>query len=522
MITFGDYKLILDIFVYNNSGNLTPADRKKMECEIKECNNKIAEFKANLAKVNADKKALESSEALKQLDAEIAAEGKKITQAKKRVDNATCEADKDAASKELREIQKAKASLSKKKTAALAETVKAAKLLSNEIASQKKSIVAIKIKYIGKVISKIDHLIALFTKWQDLFLELSKVCKIYASGDSWFACEKLMEAVAKCGITYIGAVKSNRIISKDGKNISLKERAHILKADELTEVSFEAKKTKKDETPADSAKIVNGTESTEGANGAEIVNGVESTEDANSAKIVNGTESTEGANSAEIVNGAEVVKIGSNAELSAKISTVAKAFAAKGIKAISIAEQNDSWHPPDSEPDSDDDFVEDEREEDAEGFWSGKEPKKYQVFRYEGKLSGIEKAVVLVCWKSGKFHKAPARAFVCMDFKLTTKEIIAIYAKRWQIETFFQQAKMLGLGGIEVRALEGLQGCLHLLAMLHTFCAIGLDKPMSLSEGKRWLNIQAKRIQLEMTIDAVNKKKTKDEIWSMLYPAKMA
>ena len=68
--------------------------------------------------------------------------------------------------------------------------------------------------------------------------------------------------------------------------------------------------------------------------------------------------------------------------------------------------------------------------------------RKYYVYRYEGKLNGIEDAAVLITYLAGAFHNPKAlRAFVCTDTSLSTQEILDTYAERWPIEVYFRQAK---------------------------------------------------------------------------------
>ena len=67
---------------------------------------------------------------------------------------------------------------------------------------------------------------------------------------------------------------------------------------------------------------------------------------------------------------------------------------------------------------------------------------KYYVYRYEGKLNGIENAVVLLNYPEKAFGIPKAlRAFLSTDVSLSTDEIISYYVCRWPIEIFFRQCK---------------------------------------------------------------------------------
>ena len=67
---------------------------------------------------------------------------------------------------------------------------------------------------------------------------------------------------------------------------------------------------------------------------------------------------------------------------------------------------------------------------------------KYYVYRYEGKLNGIQNGVVLLTYPVGAFGKESAlRAFISTDTSLSTEEILALYVNRWEIEVFFRTVK---------------------------------------------------------------------------------
>ena len=57
---------------------------------------------------------------------------------------------------------------------------------------------------------------------------------------------------------------------------------------------------------------------------------------------------------------------------------------------------------------------------------------KYFVYRYEGKLNGIENAVVLSSYSEKAFGIPKAlRAFLSTDVSLSTDEILTYYVFRW-------------------------------------------------------------------------------------------
>ena len=62
---------------------------------------------------------------------------------------------------------------------------------------------------------------------------------------------------------------------------------------------------------------------------------------------------------------------------------------------------------------------------------------KYYVYRYEGKLNGIENAVVLLSYPEKAFGNPKAlRAFLSTDVSLSVDETLSYYAGRWPIYFF--------------------------------------------------------------------------------------
>lgn len=68
--------------------------------------------------------------------------------------------------------------------------------------------------------------------------------------------------------------------------------------------------------------------------------------------------------------------------------------------------------------------------------------RQYYVYRYEGNLTGVANAVVLLSYPKGAFGNAKAlRAFLSTDVSLSTQEILDTYVERWQSSCFFAAAR---------------------------------------------------------------------------------
>lgn len=89
--------------------------------------------------------------------------------------------------------------------------------------------------------------------------------------------------------------------------------------------------------------------------------------------------------------------------------------------------------------------------------------RKYKVYRYEGPVNGVGKAVVLLSYPENAFGEPSALcAFLCMNCTLSIEEILTIYIERWSIEVFFRESKQkLGFDQYQIVPARGLSvsGC---------------------------------------------------------------
>ena len=109
----------------------------------------------------------------------------------------------------------------------------------------------------------------------------------------------------------------------------------------------------------------------------------------------------------------------------------------------------------------------------------------YYVYRYEGKLNGIENAVVLLSYPEKAFGKPKAlRAFLSIDVSLSTNEILSCYVCRWSIEVFFRQCKdKLALDSYQIRSTQGIRRYWLLMSLAHCICVTGTGKYRSFQDG---------------------------------------
>ena len=110
---------------------------------------------------------------------------------------------------------------------------------------------------------------------------------------------------------------------------------------------------------------------------------------------------------------------------------------------------------------------------------------KYYVYRYEGKLNGIENAVVLLSYPEKAFGNPKAlRAFLSTDVSLSVDETLSYYVCRWPIEIFFRQCKdKLALDSYQIRSAQGIRRYWLLMSMAHFMCVAGTDEFCSFEKG---------------------------------------
>ena len=111
--------------------------------------------------------------------------------------------------------------------------------------------------------------------------------------------------------------------------------------------------------------------------------------------------------------------------------------------------------------------------------------RNYYVYRYEGKLNGIENAVVLLSYPEKAFGNPKAlRAFLSTDVSLTTEEILSYYVCRWPIEIFFRQCKdKLALGSYQIRSAKGIKRYWLLMSLAYFLCVTGTGESSSFESG---------------------------------------
>ena len=111
--------------------------------------------------------------------------------------------------------------------------------------------------------------------------------------------------------------------------------------------------------------------------------------------------------------------------------------------------------------------------------------RNYYVYRYEGKLNGIENAVVLLSYPENAFGTPKSlRAFLSTDVSLSTDEILSCYVCQWSIEIFLRQCKdKLALDSYQIRSTQGIQRFWLLMSLAHYLCVAVTGEFCSFENG---------------------------------------
>jgi hypothetical protein len=141
----------------------------------------------------------------------------------------------------------------------------------------------------------------------------------------------------------------------------------------------------------------------------------------------------------------------------------------------------------------------------------------YYVYRHEGKLNGVDNAVVLICWPETAFKNPQAlKAFICTDTSLENNTILEYYTQRWCIETFFSQSKdSLGLAKYQIRSIKGIERLWLLMSLFHLLCTTGLKNNMAFGDGLHFLRQDIKRERIAFIYQCAQRRIPIEEIYTL-------
>ena len=142
---------------------------------------------------------------------------------------------------------------------------------------------------------------------------------------------------------------------------------------------------------------------------------------------------------------------------------------------------------------------------------------QYNIFRYEGKLNGIDNAVVLISFPVGQMSNSKAlRAFISTDVSLSTEEILNLYVERWEIELFFRNCKTkLAFDKYQIRSSKGIRR-FWILTSLAYFIACFCSESFCFSEGFHSLASTIQKEQIQYIYEFGKSEKNIADLFDML------
>ena len=96
---------------------------------------------------------------------------------------------------------------------------------------------------------------------------------------------------------------------------------------------------------------------------------------------------------------------------------------------------------------------------------------RYYTYLYQGRIRGGHVVQIILSWP----HTAPLeekalRCFVSHDLKMSAKQLLKHYTKRWPIEIFFREVKQnFGMGQYQIRALKGIKRLMLMIQFVYLY-----------------------------------------------------
>ena len=143
--------------------------------------------------------------------------------------------------------------------------------------------------------------------------------------------------------------------------------------------------------------------------------------------------------------------------------------------------------------------------------------RKYNIFRYEGNLNGIDNAVVLLSFPVGEMSNPKVlKAFISTDVSFSTEEILNFYVERWDIEVFFRDCKTKpAFDKYQIRSAKSIRHFWLLTSLAHLTSCLQSDN-FDFSQGYHLLSDTILREHILYIYEYGKHEKNIDDLFSML------
>jgi len=101
----------------------------------------------------------------------------------------------------------------------------------------------------------------------------------------------------------------------------------------------------------------------------------------------------------------------------------------------------------------------------------------YYTYTYLGKINGMRKVKIVISWpKDALFLPKAMKAFISTDIKMSGRQLLHHYTKRWPIEVFFREAnRRLGMKHCQVHSNKAVIRYQYILMLCYTFCGLEIN-----------------------------------------------
>ena len=95
----------------------------------------------------------------------------------------------------------------------------------------------------------------------------------------------------------------------------------------------------------------------------------------------------------------------------------------------------------------------------------------YYTYLYTGRIRGGHVVKIILSWpQRAPLEEKALRCFMSHDLKMSAKQLLKHYTKRWPIEIFFREVKQnFGMGQYQIRALKGIKRLMLMIQFVYLY-----------------------------------------------------
>ena len=124
---------------------------------------------------------------------------------------------------------------------------------------------------------------------------------------------------------------------------------------------------------------------------------------------------------------------------------------------------------------------------------------RYYMYTYLGKINGSRKVKIVITYPHGAlFVPRAMKAFISTDIKMSGKQLLNHYTKRWPIEVFFRESnRQFGMKKCQVRSKKAIMRYQYLVMLAFIFCGVDVnDKEANFSLRRKMYQNDIQRFHI--------------------------